>query len=145
MSSQLPSIWITGPERDRWSDAVATFLSDSFVCQSFDDWSDLPMRSYRNRTANPVVPEWILWAGDHHSPQPLIDWLALPNSLAPHRLYIAAGEWSDAELALLQRLSARLFVRRWTDLNLVKRALLVWPHQVSIESSSHETTTNFAT
>ncbi|PHQ34615.1 hypothetical protein [Rhodopirellula bahusiensis] len=124
-------LWVTGPESERWFDAVRVMWSTECEPEAFPSLGDVPLRKRNLRSPQPPSPEVILWAGDQNGIHELVQWLSVPSSPAGHRLYIAAGQWSDAERSVLQRFGVRLFVAELTDLIAIEHVVRDWSLRIS--------------
>jgi hypothetical protein len=88
--------------------------------------NELPIRKRNFRAQQAPTAEIVLWAGDATGIFELIQWLNSPTAQPGHRLYIAAGQWSDAERSVLQRFGVRLTVAELTDLVAIEHVVTQW-------------------
>ncbi|KLU05822.1 hypothetical protein RISK_002454 [Rhodopirellula islandica] len=124
-------LWITGPESERWFDAVRVMWAADFHPERFASLRELPLRKRNLRTQPTPIAEVVLWAGVPEGILELTRWLGSPAAHAGHRLYIAAGQWSDAERSVLQRFGVRLTVAELTDLIAIQPIVRDWSLRVS--------------
>ncbi|MFG0266230.1 MAG: hypothetical protein ACF8AM_13945 [Rhodopirellula sp. JB055] len=125
-----PQLWITGPDAERWFDAAQVMWNADSQLARIASLNELPLCKRNFRTQQAPIAEVVLWAGDTTGIVELIQWLNSPAAPAGHRLYIAAGQWSDAERSVLQRFGVRLTVAELTDLVTIQHVVKAWSLRV---------------
>lgn len=131
MNAVQIKLWVTGPESERWFDAARVMWSTDFHPEAFASLDDIPIRKRNLRSSQPATAEVVLWAGDQNGIRELIQWLHSRSTHPGNRLYIAAGQWSDAERSVLQRFGVRLIVAELTDLIAVEHVVREWSLRIS--------------
>ena len=131
MNAVQTKLWVTGPETERWFDAARVMWSTDFHPETLSSLGDVPIHKRNLRSSQPITPEVILWAGDQNGIHELIQWLHSRTPQSDHRLYIAAGQWSDAECSVLQRFGVRLIVSELTDLIAIEHVVREWSLRIS--------------
>lgn len=131
MIAERRKLWVVGPESERWFDAVRVMWSTGFHPETRAALSDVPIHKRSLRSSQPPTAEVILWAGNPTGIHELVRWLLSPSTQAGHRLYIAAGQWSDAECSVLQRFGVRLIVAELTDLIDIQHVVRDWSFRIS--------------